>query len=392
MTVPGRAAPAPRPRVLHVMDSLAAGGMEQVLLGLVERTRDRFDHSICCIRDLGVCPDRPDRFAAAGAVVTFLGKAAGQDWSVPWRIARVCRALRPHIVHTRNWGTIEGTLTARLARVPVVIHGEHGRDVADGSAPNRRRDRVRRLLFPFVDRIVVVSKHLERWLLDEIGVQAHKAALIPNGVDTNRFRPAVDRHRLRRERGYEPGEVLIGAVGRLHSVKDYPTLISAFDTMLRRQPAARLVIVGEGPERTSLDEEIRRRRLQHAARLAGHRDDVREWLAAMDLFVQSSVMEGTSNALLEAMAVGLPAVATSVGGNPEVVVDGVTGRLVPTHDTTALAAAMELYVLSREARSRHGAAARERVARRYSMDDMIAGYTAVYRDTLACRGSRWLLA
>ncbi len=379
----------PRPRVLHVMDSLAVGGMERALLGLVERTRDRFDHSICCIRDLGA---RKDRFEAAGAAITFVGKTEGQDWGVPWRIARVCRALRPHIVHTRNWGAIEGALAARLTRVPAVIHGEHGRDAAEGSAHERRRDRVRRLLFPFVDRIVVVSKHLERWLLEEIGVQTHKAALIPNGVDTDRFRPGADRDRLRHERGYEPAEVLIGAVGRLHAVKDYPTLIAAFETLLRRRPEARLVIVGDGPERASLGDEIRRRRLQHAARLAGHREDVRDWLAAMDVFVQPSLTEGTSNALLEAMAVGLPVVATQVGGNPEVVVDGVTGRLVPVHDTAALAAAMEFYGLNEDTRGRHGAAGRDRVARQFSMDDMIARYTAVYHDTLARRRSWWLPA
>jgi hypothetical protein len=169
---------APRPRVLHVMDNLGTGGMELALLRLVERTRDRFDHSICCIRDLGACAPR---FDAAGAALTFIGKLEGHDWRVPWHVARVCRRLRPHIVHTRNWGAIEGIFAARLARVPQVIHGEHGRDGAEGSASDRRRDRVRRLLFPLADRIVVVSHHLERWLLEDIAVPTRKAARILTG-------------------------------------------------------------------------------------------------------------------------------------------------------------------------------------------------------------------
>lgn len=378
-----------RPRVLHVLDSLAVGGLELALLGLIERTGDRFEHSVCCIRDLGTLMDR---FANAGAGITLVGKRMGRDRSVPWRIARLCRTLRPHIVHTYNWVTIDGVVAARLARVPIVIHSEHGRDVAEDAAPDRRRVRICRLLFPFVNRIVVVSKHLQRWLVEELAVRPRKVVFIPNGVDTERFRPSAHRDWLRRERGYEPAHVLIGAVGRLQAIKDYATLIAAFETVLRRQPEARLVIVGDGAERGSLADEADRRRLQHAVRLAGHQDDVQEWLAAMDLFVHPSLMEGTSNALLEAMAVGLPVVAGQVGGNPEVVVDGVTGRLVPIRDTAALAAAMQFYSLDVDARRQHGAAGRARVAQGYSMDAMVAGYTAVYQEALARRSSRWLAA
>ncbi len=379
----------PRPRVLHVLDSLAVGGLELALLGLIERTGDRFEHSVCCIRDLGALMDR---FANAGAGITLVGKRVGRDRSVPWRIARLCRALRPHIVHTRNWATIDGVVAARLARVPVVIHGEHGRDDAEDAAPSRRQVRICRLLFRFVNRIVVVSKRLQRWLVEELAVRPRKVVFIPNGVDTERFRPSAHRDRLRRTRGYEPAHVLIGALGRLQAIKDYATLIAAFETVLRRQPEARLVIVGDGPERASLADEVDRRRLRHAVRLAGHQDDVEEWLAAMDLFVHPSLMEGTSNALLEAMAVGLPVVAGQVGGNPEIVVDGVTGRLVPIRDPAALAAAMRFYSVDVDARRQHGATGRARVAQGYSMDAMVAGYTAVYQQALARRSSRWLAA
>jgi len=378
VTTPGNAG---RPRVLHVVDTLAAGGVELTLLRLIERTGERFDHFVCCIRDRGTCVER---FEAAGARLAFVGKLPRHDWGVPWRIAKVCRAVRPHIVHTRNWGTIEGAVAARLSRVPVVIHGEHGGDAYNAARP-ARRDRFRRLVFPFLDRVVVVSRQLERWLLDDLGVSPRQTVLIPNGVDADHFRPRADRDRLRRARGYEPTQVLIGAVGRLRAVKDYPGLLAAFETVRRRQAAARLVIVGDGPEHARLNAEINRRNLRDAVRLAGHQDNVSEWLAAMDLFVQASLMEGTSNALLEAMAVGLPAIATRVGGNPEVVIDGVTGRLVPLDDTAALAAAVEFYIREEAVRRQHGAAGRERVARMYAVASMIDAYTRLYADTLAAR-------
>jgi sugar transferase (PEP-CTERM/EpsH1 system associated) len=373
---------APRPRVLHVMDNLGTGGMELALLRLVERTRDRFDHSICCVRDLGVCAQR---FAAAGASLTFIGKLAGHDWRVPWRVARVCHRLRPHIVHTRNWGAIEGIFAARLARVPLVIHGEHGRDAADGAASDARRDRIRRLLFPLADRIVVVSHHLERWLLEDLATPRRKAARIPTGVDTDRFLPAADRERLRRERGYMPTELLIGAVGRLHAVKNYSALIAAFETVRKCHPEARLAIVGDGPERTALVGELRRRGLQHAVRLTGERDDVHEWLAAMDLFVQPSLTEGISNAVLEAMSVALPVVVTRVGGSGEVVQDGVTGRLVEARDPAALVDAISFYRRMPTARRDHGRAGRARVLEQFSLPRMVE---ALYEDALARRCAR----
>jgi len=374
-----------RPRVLHVIQSLAVGGMEQRLLGLIEHSTDRFEHRICCIRDPRT--DAP-RFEAAGAQTMFVGKSAGRDRGVLWRIARVCRSLRPQIVHTRNWGSIEGVLAARLARVPVVIHGEHGRDHATYSTQDRRRDQLRRLLFPLIDRIVVVSKPLERWLLDEMGVVAHKAAFIPNGVDTERFRPNAERDRLRQERGYGPHEMLIGAVGRIQSVKNYPALIAAFEQVLRSHPEVRLVIVGDGPERAALDDDIRRRRLSRTARLAGHQEDVHDWLAAMDLFVHPSLMEGTSNAILEAMSVGVPVVATSVGGNPEVVQNGITGRLVNAADVAALVEAILLYVHTPALRHDHGRAGRASVMKRYPLARMVRAYQALYDEALDHRRSR----
>ncbi len=375
-------------RVLHVVDTLGVGGLELGLANFIQRTLTDFSHSVCCVRQLGPVADR---LSAVAVPIYSLGKPDGHEWGLALRIAQQCRAVRPHIVHTRNWAAFDGVIGARLARVPVLIHSEHGwRD--DREVMNRKRKLTRRLLAPLIDRVLTVSEHLQRWLLHEVRIRHDKVVLVRDGVDTQRFKPANDRERLRTQLGYQPGEIVVGAVGRLDPVKNYSALLQAVHILSARHRNLRLLIVGDGVEKAALDGEARGRGLADIVRLAGHHDDVAGWLGIMDVFVLPSVMEGTSIALLEAMAVGLPVVATQVGGNPEVVVDGGTGRLVPARDAAALAAAIDWYALNEDVRGRHGAAGRDRVARHYSMADMIAGYTAVYRDTLARRNRRCLPA
>jgi sugar transferase (PEP-CTERM/EpsH1 system associated) len=245
---------------------------------------------------------------------------------------------------------------------------------------------VRRLLAPFIDVHVVVSEHLQRWLVECVRVAPEKVRVVRNGVDAARFMPLVERDRVREEEGYGRTDHVFGAVGRLTPVKDHRTLLEAFHAVSMRRPECRLVLVGDGAERPLLEEQVRQRGLADRVRIVGHRVDVTRWLGMMDVFVHPSLMEGMSNAVLEAMAVGLPVVATAVGGNPEIVEHGVGGSLVPPSSPSALADAMLSYCGDDRMRMAHGAAARERVEKDFPLMKMVAGYTAVYRDALARRG------
>ncbi|MDX2165622.1 MAG: glycosyltransferase [Deltaproteobacteria bacterium] len=377
-------APAEPARILHVLDSLALGGTELVSATLIERTAGCFEHSLCSLSGAG--PPAP-RLASVRVPTTFLAKRRGHDWSLALRVARLCRRLRPHVVHARNWGTMDAVIGARLARVPVVIHSEHGRDLTDLDGQRRARLRVRRLLAPWIDMHVTVSADLQRWLLQSVGVRPEKVRVVPNGVDTAHFAPRRDRDRWRRQQGYAPSDLVFGAVGRLTPVKDYPTLLEAFGQLLPQAPHAQLVVVGDGPQRPALEADLRRRGLAGRVRLVGFSDDVVSWLSGMDVFVHPSLMEGMSNSVLEAMAVGLPVVTTAVGGTPEIVAHGVTGLLVAPASPAALREAMHAYATQPAMRTAHAAAGRERVASRYPLRNTIDGYTAVYRDALARRGA-----
>jgi sugar transferase (PEP-CTERM/EpsH1 system associated) len=370
-----------RPRILHVVDSLGVGGTENVLATLIERTQNHVQHSVCCIREAG--PMAP-RVQARGVAVTVVGKAPGHDWSLPLRIAKLCRAQRPDVVHSRNWGSIDAIVGARLAGTPVVIHGEHGRDAADPHGSNTRRNRARRLLAHLADRMVAVSEQLRQWLIHDVGVRASKVCLLRNGVDISRFHAHVDRDVLRARHGFAPTDFIVGTVGRLDAVKNQTALVD----LATQVPDVHVVIVGDGPERSTLEQHVERQAAQRTVHLLGQRDDVADLLAMFDVFVLPSLAEGMCNTILEAMASGLPVVATGVGGNPELVADGVTGALVPPRDAQALTQAVERYARDARLRQLHGAAGRQRVQQDFTLDAMVNGYLALYQSELGRKNGR----
>jgi sugar transferase (PEP-CTERM/EpsH1 system associated) len=282
---------------------------------------------------------------------------------------------------------MDAVIGARLAGVPVVIQSEHGRDLGDLDGLRPARIRVRRLLAPFIDMHVVVSAHLQRWLLEGVRIRPEKVKVVRNGVDATRFTPLLQRDRVREQHGYGAADLIFGCVGRLTPIKDHRGLLEAFHAVATRHPHSRLIVVGDGSERPVLEEEVRRRGLADRVRLVGHCDDVTPWLGIMDVFVHPSLMEGMSNAVLEAMAVALPVVATAVGGTPEMVEHGVTGLLVPPATPDALIGAMMSYCGNDQVRVEHGAAGRERAEAHFPLMKTIAGYIDVYRDALARRGT-----
>lgn len=379
--------PAP-PLIAHIIYRLDIGGLENGLVNLINRMpAGRYRHAIICLTGYSSFRDRIQRDDVA---CYALHKQPGKDLRVLWRLFRLLRQLKPAIVHTRNLATLEGVLPAALAGVRCRVHGEHGRDVEDMDGSSVKHQWFRRFFRPFVSRYIPLSRDLEQYLHEKIGVPPARMTQIYNGVDSKTFHPATSAREPLPLAGFAgPDSVIVGTVGRMQTVKDQLTLVRAFLRVVQAEPGARerlrLVLVGDGPLRAEAEKLLAEAGASNLAWLAGARHDIPELLRGLDVFVLPSLAEGVSNTILEAMASGLPVVATRVGGNPELVEEGVTGMLVPAADPAAMAGAIKSYFLDAVARHRHGKAAREAVERKYSMDAMVAAYMDVYDRVLAGR-------
>lgn len=380
----------PRLTVVHVVFSFNVGGLENGIVNLINHMdAARFRHVVVALTRCE--PAFCARVAQQDVEFIDLHKPPGHGVKLYPKLLRLFRDLRPDIVHSRNLAALEATVPAFFARVPVRIHGEHGWDVSDPGGTRLKYKLLRRFYRPYVSHYVALSGHLDGYLAKAVGVPAARRTRICNGVDTKRFHPAEGGRALLEGSPFNlSGPLVIGTVGRLQAVKDQLNLVRAFALLMQRVPndsrQLRLMIAGEGPLRAQLEAEIRGFGLQDRVWLAGERSDVPDVLRAMDLFVLPSKAEGISNTILEAMATGLPVVATNVGGNGELVVQGETGALVPANNPEMMARYLEAYVRQPELRARHGAAGRVRVEAEFSIQAMVARYESVYLEQLWRQG------
>jgi sugar transferase (PEP-CTERM/EpsH1 system associated) len=378
------------PLVAHIIHRLAVGGLENGLVNLINNMPPaRYRHAIVCLTDY---TDFRERIRDKHIPIVALHKEEGHDLGVYGRLWRVLRHLRPAIVHTRNLSGLEYLVLAAMARIPGRVHGEHGRDIYDLDGTSIKYNLLRRAIKPFVRRYIAVSVELTEWLVHTVGIDSRRVTQIYNGVDVQRFTPRVGPRPPLGPEGFASQDTLVvGTVGRMHAVKDQLTLVRAFLYILATVPQARawlrLVLIGDGPLRQEASQLLQMAGAESLAWLPGERHDSPDIMRALDVFVLPSLREGISNTILEAMASGLPVVATRVGGNPELVEEGHTGQLVPPVDPVAMAEAICIYGHDRGLAVCHGRAGRQRVENQFSMVAMVNGYLAVYDAVL--QGTRY---
>jgi glycosyltransferase involved in cell wall biosynthesis len=378
-----------------VIGTLDIGGAETQLVEMVLQLDRRFAPSVCCLASSGPLAQRLEE---AGIRVTTIGLRGVRHgkWRrflpaivrLPIDLARfaVCViAHRPLIVHgVLLHAYVLGALTGRLTGVPVIVAGRRSLSIFKNG--RRFLKLSERIANRWTDLIIANSEAVRRDAIETEQLPPDKITVIHNGLDLQQYGRAPDRvlNALRRDLRLGAGPVVI-VVANFIAYKGHEYFLRAWATVHRQLPEATALLVGDGPVRAAREAEARELGIDASLRFLGIRRDVPDLLAVADLLVHPSLQEGFSNALIEAMAAARPVVATDVGGNPEAVLDGETGRLVPARDADALAAAM-LEILQRPDRGATlGHAGRHRACDRFQRSHMVPRYEAIYDELLARR-------
>lgn len=362
---------APTPSVLQVVLSLGPGGTERLVLELVRRLRSEIRMAVCCLDDEG---SWGEQLRSEHVSVAALRRTPGFRPALGRQIARFAADCNAQVLHCHHYSPFVYGCVARLWRPHLrVVFTEHGR--LSDAPPSRKRQTANRLLSRAQGDIVAVSEDLKQHMVAE-GFPENRVRVIHNGIDVASPATREGRACARRRLAVSEETFVIGTVARLDPVKDLPVLIQATAALSNRLPVL-LLIIGDGSERRRLEGIAGDLDAHGHVRFLGHREDARDVLAACDAYANSSISEGVSLTILEAMAAGLPIVATRVGGTPEVVDDSCS-VLVRPRDPAALAAALHGLAVDRANRERLGAAARARVEARFTIERMVGEYREAY--------------
>ncbi len=363
-----------RLRILHVVDSLNPGGMENGVVNVADRlaTKGVCTH-VACLVDRGSFAERlPDPTA-----VTVLGKGRGFTTGSVLRLAELIRRFAPHVVHTHNLGPLVYATLATLGGIThPILHGEHGQ--IQSAERSRKRWLMRHVLHRCCHTIHTVSEGLRQTLLAE-GFKPRRMVAVVNGVDCVRFQPPEDKAVAKTSLNLPPDAITLGIVGRFVALKRHQLLLDALQPLMAENPRIHLLVLGDhGSERERILQAMREHPFSSRIHWLGMRSDVAPCYQAMDLLVAPSEIEGLSNAVLEAMASGVPALAHAACGNVEAVAHGENGFLHHISDAPSLTSALRDAVADSQRLATISEQARKRAASHFSMESMAAGYLKLY--------------
>ena len=365
--------------VTHLITELDAGGAQTALARLLENMdRTRFTPSVICLYNGDKIA--AERIRDLGVPVFDLGMKSVWSWNAVPRLYRILRRKRPRILH--SWlfhADVLGRMVGRMARVPAIVSSR--RSIVIGG---RHRELIKRWTRTLDHKVIAACEAARRAEIENTRADPDKVVTIYGGLQPEEF-DHVASDGVRREMGIPAEAAVVGTVGRLHPLKGHEHLLTALGQLRPDAPDVRALIVGSGELAGPLQRQAEEAGLRDRVIFCGQRADVRELLAALDVFVLPSLSEGLPNALLEAMASTLPVVATAVGGILELVVDGVTGRLVPPADAAAIARALREILAQPSRAQAMASAARQRVEERFSVDTTVRNVLAVYDELLRDR-------
>ena len=363
--------------VLHLLLSLETGGMERfVYEHCLAIDKEKFNVSVCCIDRLG---GFSDSLVAQGIKVDLLQKSQKHfDLIFPLILGRYLRKHKIQILHIHTGAFFHGSIAGFLAKTSGILYTEHGRHLVEPKIIFL----LDKISSVFVDRIITVSPDLERHLIKKIKLPARKIITIINGVNIKYFKPREKSKALLAEFRLEADSKIVGTVGRLADIKNHAMLINAFKIVQEKLPESRLLLVGEGPCENDLKKLAYELGLSEFVIFTGNRSDISEILNLFDIFVLSSLMEGTSLSLLEAMASGVPPVVTNVGGNPNVVRNNYHGYVVEPNDYRNMSNKIVNILMDEELRKSFAKNVVDHVSENYSHSTNVSKYSQLYIDVL----------
>jgi len=367
--------------VLHIVLSLEMGGLEKVVVECVPAfDRNIFNVEVCCIDELGCLSEN---LKNTNINITLLRKNQDHyDIFFPIKLSRLLRTKNIHILHMHTGTFFIGTQAGILAKTPVKIYTDHGRHLIEP-----------RIIFfmdrfsgAFSDKIVAVSKELENYLIEVVKLPAYKTTTIINGIDTDTFSYKPKSLQLMNKLNIPVNHNIIGTVGRLAEVKDQSTMINALIKVRNCLPDTILLLIGDGPMRTELQTLVNNNGLRDHVKFVGNRDDVPDLLNLLDIFLLTSLSEGTSISLLEAMSSGVVPIVTKVGGNTSLVDNDINGKIINPKQVDKLAEDIVELLVNDDLRSSFSKNAINKVHEKFSLNNMINNYTTLYLNL--CKSKR----
>lgn len=355
---------------------MQVAGAEVLVVEMIRRLGARIAPTVFCLDAVGPLGQQ---LLAEGVPVISFDRKPGLDRSIFMRMAREIRSRGIDVVHAHQYtpffySSIAAWLAGTRARVIFTEHGRHFPDVVSA----KRRITNQLVFNRLANDITAVCDWSARSLAEKDGFSKDRISVIPNGIDIERYEARTSKADLRCSLGLDPDRRYVVIVARFHPVKDHATLIAGFQGVAAARPDVDLLLVGDGPLRPEIEKQIASLALGARVKLVGVRSDVPSWLLASDIFALSSVSEAASITLLEAMACGLPAVVTAVGGNPELVRDGVDGLLVPRGDAAGFTRAFLRLLDSPETSMAMGRSGAARVRQEFLMDTTVNRYANLF--------------
>lgn len=364
-------------KIIHITHSLEIGGAEILILDLCRKIdKSLYEPVVCSLSPGGALAED---FKKNGIQVYYTEKKEGKDVQIFYKLYRLFKKIRPDIIHSHlSYMWLYSTIPAKLAGVKGIVLTEH----ANLMTPSILYCFLSRVTQKITDYIVTNSKQIKYFLIEHEGLNNKNIVIIPNGLDLNAYSCSGNRIKIQEELGLSEDDSVIGFVSRLQAPKDHYTLLDAIEKMLVINKKVKLLLVGNGMEENNIKNYIESKGLTECVLMLGYRRDIPDLLSCMEIFVLSSKKEGQSIAIMEAMAMGLPVVATASGGTPELVDNEITGILVSPCDSDALARALLRLIEDKQLSNSLGNAGKQYMQERYDIDIVIKQYQELYSNIL----------